>query len=225
VNESDRAGVVLVDDHASVVQSVAAGLASMLDVPVTPIGPEALTSVGDVLSRIQDARAQLALIDLHLGPLGSALPLFPPVVAMGTQVVVFTASEDPISLAQALEAGASGLLLKSTEFEALVERVRDALDGRALIHDRERHDLAVALRRHRHDESERLAPFASLTLRECAILQALVDGLTVDQIAQRERVSVHTVRTQVKSVLRKLGVASQVAAVALVHRTGWTPPA
>jgi two-component system, NarL family, nitrate/nitrite response regulator NarL len=222
VNESDRAGVVLVDDHASVVQSVAAGLASVLDVPVTPIGPEALTSVDDVLGRIEELAPQLALIDLHLGALGSALPLFPRVVALGTQVVVFTASEDPVTLARALEAGASGLLQKSTGFEAVVERVRDALDGRTLIHDGERLDLAAALRRHRRDEDERLAPFASLTQREGTILQALVDGLTVEQIADRELVSIHTVRTQVKAVLRKVGVSSQVAAVALVHRTGWS---
>lgn len=217
--------MVLVDDHASVVQSVAAGLSSVLDVPVTPIGPEELTSPTEVLDRIRSLEPRLALIDLHLGALGSALPLFPPVVAMGTTVVVFTASEEPVTLARALEAGASGLLQKSTGFEALVERVRDALDGRPLLHDSERHDLAGALRRHRHDEDERLAPFAALTHRERTILQALVDGLTVDQIAERELVSVHTVRTQVKAVLRKLGVSSQVGAVALVHRAGWPGPA
>ncbi len=53
------------------------------------------------------------------------------------------------------------------------------------------------------------------------MLRALCQGRTVDEIAAAGTVSVATVRTQVKAILRKLGVSSQLAATALAHESGW----
>ena len=50
---------------------------------------------------------------------------------------------------------------------------------------------------------------------------AIVDGSTADEIAAREFVAVSTVRTHIRSILDKLGVNSQLAAVALARRSGW----
>ncbi|SOD74211.1 regulatory LuxR family protein [Jatrophihabitans sp. GAS493] len=61
----------------------------------------------------------------------------------------------------------------------------------------------------------------TLTRSETQTLRALVNGLTAIQIADGTQHSVHTIRSQIKAVLSKLGVTSQVAAVALAHRAGW----
>jgi len=67
-------------------------------------------------------------------------------------------------------------------------------------------------------------PFESLSRREGEVLRLLMDGMSVNKIAETSFVSVGTVRTQVKAVLRKLGVSSQVAAVALAYKIGWDQP-
>ena len=68
-----------------------------------------------------------------------------------------------------------------------------------------------------------MAPFADLTPREASVLGGMLDGLSAEQIAERDFVSLATVRTQIQSVLRKLGVTSQLAAVAAARRAGWRP--
>ena len=56
------------------------------------------------------------------------------------------------------------------------------------------------------------------------MLGALVDGLSAEEIAEAHFVAVTTVRSQVRGILQKLGVRSQLAAVATANRAGWTRP-
>jgi DNA-binding NarL/FixJ family response regulator len=98
--------------------------------------------------------------------------------------------------------------------------------GRALRHERampvaERDALLAALRERRAHDRDRLAPFESLTPREEAVLGELMDGSSAEQIAESSFVSTATVRSQIRAVLGKLSVHSQVAAVARAHRAGW----
>ena len=70
-----------------------------------------------------------------------------------------------------------------------------------------------------------LSPFEQLTMREREVLAALVDGLTAEEIAETHFVALTTVRSQIRAVLQKLGVRSQLAAVAYANRVGWQPKA
>jgi DNA-binding NarL/FixJ family response regulator len=63
-----------------------------------------------------------------------------------------------------------------------------------------------------------------LTRSEASVLGELMAGLQVSDISRDRFVSESTVRTQVKSILAKLQVGSQLAAVGLAHRAGWRPP-
>ncbi len=73
-----------------------------------------------------------------------------------------------------------------------------------------------------HDRrSSVLAPFHCLTAREGQVLRALAEGVGVAAIAADWFVSEATVRSQVRGVLTKLGVTSQLEAVAAAHRCGW----
>jgi DNA-binding NarL/FixJ family response regulator len=63
-----------------------------------------------------------------------------------------------------------------------------------------------------------------MTRREAEVLGQLMAGKQVSEIARLRFVSESTVRTQVKSILAKLGVNSQLTAVGLAHKLGWQPP-
>jgi two-component system nitrate/nitrite response regulator NarL len=71
-------------------------------------------------------------------------------------------------------------------------------------------------------QRQRLAPFEQLTVREHEVLLALTLGHSAEEIAEAHYVSITTVRSHIRSILTKLGVNSQLAAVALAVRAGWT---
>jgi DNA-binding NarL/FixJ family response regulator len=85
----------------------------------------------------------------------------------------------------------------------------------------ERHRLLAELRAWRARDRAEHEPYLRLSPRERDVLRALAQGGSVADIAQRAFVSVATVRTQVRAILQKLGVSSQLEAVALAHRLGW----
>jgi DNA-binding NarL/FixJ family response regulator len=67
-----------------------------------------------------------------------------------------------------------------------------------------------------------LEAFAVLTEREQFVLAELIEGHCAEEIARAAFVSISTVRSQIKSILQKLGVSSQLAAVALARKAGWS---
>jgi DNA-binding NarL/FixJ family response regulator len=104
-----------------------------------------------------------------------------------------------------------------------VDTVKQVASGRSV-----RSNQSEALRAEAHrlarEETQRLASFTSLSKREEEVLAGLMEGYGPPEQAGRDLLSVQTVRTQVKSVLRKLGVRSQLEAVAHARRAGWSPP-
>ena len=70
-----------------------------------------------------------------------------------------------------------------------------------------------------------MAPFQQLSQRERDVLDALVDGRSANTIAAMSFVSITTVRSQIRSVLQKLDVNSQLEAVAAATRCGWSADA
>ncbi len=66
--------------------------------------------------------------------------------------------------------------------------------------------------------------FDQITRREAEVLGLLMGGHQVSEIARTRFVSESTVRTQVKSILAKLQVSSQLTAVGLAHQVGWKAP-
>ncbi len=85
-----------------------------------------------------------------------------------------------------------------------------------------REDLLAGLRQSRVADRARRAPFDALTPRESDVLRGLIAGESAEEIARSQYVALSTVRSHVKSLLRKLGVNSQLAAVALARDADWT---
>jgi DNA-binding NarL/FixJ family response regulator len=211
-----RTRIVIVEDHRLLAETV--GLALQIeghDVLVADLENE-LSLLGSV---VPDQNT-LVLLDLDLGPLGDATRLIPTFVGAGAAVLVVTGVRDRTRLAATLEAGAAGFLAKDAPFDELLETIKRAALGEPVIDPNVRHQLLAELREHRSTERKRHAPFESLTNRERQVLAALAAGKSVESIASEWVVSTATVRTQVRGILTKLDVNSQLAAVAKAREAG-----
>ena len=212
--------LLLVEDHQLLAGTLAMALGQQgLDVQIAAgASPEEVVELARRLAPV------LVLLDLDLGPpLGNGLDLIGPLVGAGARVVVVTGVTDRARLGRCLEAGASGVISKAIEFERLVDDVRDAAEGRPILRDDVRHALLAEARARRRTDDERLAPFRALSPREQAVLSGLLAGDSAETIAHRSYVSLATVRSQIRAILLKLGVNSQLAAVAMAREAGWKP--
>ena len=150
--------------------------------------------------------------------------------------MILTTFDRDDSLFQALEAGASGFLLKNAGPEQLVEAVRVAAAGDALLAPAVTRRVierfaaspsspgpAVATPRAAADgaaEAAATAELALLTERERDVLRLLADARSNAEIATELYIGEATVKTHVSNVLQKLGVRDRVAAVVYAHRHG-----
>lgn len=204
--------VLLVEDHLMMAQALELSLAARgLECRIAGLG-----DLDDVTSQASGFAADLVLLDLNLGSL-DGLQLVAPLAATGARVLIVSGTGRPERLAAALAAGAVGWVAKSDPFEDLVETVIDVLGGGTppLPGGRD-HLVAVGRERLAHDE-EVGSRMARLTAREREVLQALAAGHAVQDIARQLFVSVPTVRTHVRAILGKLGVSTQLAAVAMAR--------
>jgi DNA-binding NarL/FixJ family response regulator len=212
--------LLIVDDHPLVAIGLQLALRSRgWEVQVAD-GP----TVDAVLEQAGEFEPECVLLDLHLGVLGNGRDLIGPLRATSRAVVMLTGETDRLLLAACLEAGAAGWIGKDTFLDDVIAQVEDALAGRPLVGCARRQELLDDLRVHRAGLERSRSPFEQLTRREQRVLGALVDGLSSEEIAEAHFVAVTTVRSQVQAILRKLGVRSQLAAVATANRAGWTPP-
>lgn len=214
--------VLLVDDHSLFAQSVEIGL-SAAGIPARRVEPH---SAGEILAECSSAAPATVLLDLRLGT-GldgvriDGLDLVRPITATGCRIVVVTGETGDDTWGIAVERGAATVLPKDSDLDTLVDVLTAVRDGRPVLAEGRRQDLLAAARRHRTDEEVRLAPFRSLSPREDEVLHALAAGMPAASIAAAGYVSEATVRTQIRAVLTKLGVSSQLQAVAVARRAGW----
>lgn len=155
---------------------------------------------------------------------GPAEQLVAPVASAGIDVVVLTGSHHLAWWGECLHHGAATVVATTEPLSQLLASVRRTLQGRVTLTPGKRQHL---LQLHAaHDDAERAGRLrlARLTDREQAVLAHLMLGHHVVEIAQTRVVSEATVRSQVRSVLAKLEVSSQLAAVALAHQVSWRPP-
>ena len=215
---SPSVSVLLVDDHELLAETLRVALSSE-GVPCELVTP---TSLRDVLRGVERQRPRLTLLDLDLGPrVGDGTALVGPIRALGGDVLVVTGATDPGAAAAAVEAGAIGYVPKSAPFDQLLVVVRRALAGEQVLSDCDRFELLARLRVRRAERRMSRAPFERLSPREQEVLRELADGRGVEAISARAVVSQATVRTQVRAILTKLGVSTQLAAVARARQAGW----
>lgn len=216
------ARILLVDDHVVIIHAMAQALRNAGFGEVSYVSPGELDVAG-VLAAADRFRPDIALVDLNLGVDRSGLPIIGPLVGRGVAVVSFSAKDEELVIAQCLEAGAVGFLNKAESFDVVVDYVTKVAEGETVVPTARRAELLARLREHRAAADKRLRAFEELSPREGAVLKALLLGRSPQDIAEEQYVSVKTVRSQIESIYRKLGVRSQLAAVALAREVGWPP--
>jgi two-component system nitrate/nitrite response regulator NarL len=216
--------VLIVEDHELLTQLLLVAFRDGGINEVTVAGSHELhlAAVMDLALRL---RPDVVLLDLHLGTADRGTDYIRPLVATGASVLIMTASDDPMVLGECLEAGASGIFSKVDSFETLADQVRAAACGDTVMTSAARGRLLAQLRQGRSAQHDAHEPFQGLSPREGVVLAGLVRGTTAEEIAVEEHVAVATVRSQIRAVLRKLGVNSQLTAVAMARSADWTGPA
>jgi two-component system nitrate/nitrite response regulator NarL len=205
--------VVVVDDHSLVADTVALALGER-GITVSAVDPASFVQRLDRPA----PPAGLVLLDLDLGPGGDGAELVPRLCQAGWRVLLFTAARGETRLATAVAAGAVGWVLKSSPFDVLVETVVRAASGQPLLNPAERaRCVAVARTAGQAAKLER-ERWAKLTPREREVVGRIVAGRRPAAIAAEFVVSVATVRSQIRSILAKLEVGSQLEVVAMVRR-------
>ncbi len=212
--------VVLVDDHALMRQGIRTILSAQDDLQIVGEAPDGQTAL-DLVPTLQ---ADVVCMDVEMPGMGGLeatrrLLADPAVTA---RVLMLTTFEREDYLLAALEAGASGFVLKNARPEQLVDAVRAVAAGDSLLSPevtRAVIERAVA----RTSASAPAAPPVipeGLTDRELDVLRLLAQGLSNDEIAGRLVVGRATVKTHVSNVLLKLGLRDRVQAVVFAHRHG-----
>ena len=242
---SDRLRILIVDDH----QLVRSGFAMILSVEDDL---EVVGEAADGAAAVEQARLlrpDVVLMDVQM-PGTDGIEATRQVVAedLGHVIILTTFDRDDY-LFDALEAGASGFLLKNSDADTLVEAVRAAAGGHALLAPEvtrrviERMTSTAAAQRAAATPTApattaavvaaaAAAPGASrsvasgydlLTEREREVVVLVGEGLSNAEIATRLFVGEATVKTHVSNCLAKLHLRDRVQAVVWAHRAGLLP--
>ncbi|MFJ8474141.1 response regulator [Kitasatospora sp. NPDC094011] len=197
--------LLIADDHPV----VRAGLRAVLESePDFAIVAEAATAERAVeLAAEPGMDVDVVLMDLQFGP-GSAMNGAQAIAAItaragAPRVLVVTTYDSDADTLPALEAGATGYLLKDAPPEELAQAVRSAAAGRSALAPSVADRLLERMR----------TPAAALSARETEVLGLVADGLTNQQISQHLHLSQATVKSHLVHIYTKLGVDSRTAAV------------
>lgn len=202
---SEKIRVLLADDQALVRGALAALLRLEEDLEVV-----AEVGSGDrVVEAARTSAAQVCLLDIEMPGLdGIAAAAQVAAELPGVRSLIVTTFGRPGYLRRALEAGASGFVVKDTPAEELAEAIRDVHAGRRVV------DPALA--------TESLAGGPNpLTDREREVLRECLDGRSVAVVAERVHLSAGTVRNYLSSAIGKTGTSNRVEAAQVAQRNGW----
>jgi DNA-binding NarL/FixJ family response regulator len=197
---------LVVDDHP-LTRTALVGLLEQHSFPV--VGEAADGS--EAVESARRLQPDLVLMDLTM-PGGGGLEALPKVraAAPDCEIVVLTASGTEDDLLTAIRAGAAGYLLKTEPPERIAEFLEGVVHGEAALSGEVARRLVDRVRDGgRLDSGVPDAIAEHLSAREVEVLLLLDEHLGTDQIARRLFISDHTVRSHVKSLLRKLGVSSR----------------
>ncbi|HYM92439.1 MAG TPA: response regulator transcription factor [bacterium] len=210
--------VMIVDDMTL----VRAGIGSLLK------GRDAIGLVGEAAD-IREAIGALAQADPDVVLLDQDMPGLGTPEAVGllkqhrpqTEILVLSETPDEERAFRALEAGASGFILKDITPDNLVRAIHGVCDGRTTTHPYitrrliERFRVLMAERSHKNGTRP-----AGLTNRELEIVVEMAEGATDREIAQKAHLGETTVKSHIRSILRKIRARNRTQAVAYLLRNG-----
>lgn len=216
--QTDSTRILLVEDHASFRQALAFMFEREKEFVVT--GQTGTLAEARAFIRKSRDEVDVAVVDLGL-PDGDGFELIEELSTRpDVTTLVLSASLEPARFAQAVEAGASGVLHKSAAIGEIVDAVRRLRAGEALLSPAEVIEMLRLVSRKRQEEYEAQRAIEKLTPREKQVLQALAEGLDSRDIAEKLHITVETERTHMVNILNKLNVHSRLQALVFATRYG-----
>ena len=213
--------VLIIDDHVLFAESLELALSlEGYDVRRLEL-PEEGGSMATLRSLALRANPRTVILDLDLGRFGDGVNLISPLAHAHVNVVVVTASQELGRWGECMRLGARKVLTKSGALQQALSTVRRLHQGLPVTTREELETLRDAWSHQSRIDDDIRRRLDRLTPRERQVLEALIEGRTVRAISQDSVVSEATVRTQVKSILNKLEVSSQLAAVGMANQIGW----
>ncbi|WP_224392984.1 response regulator transcription factor [Pseudonocardia sp. ICBG1293] len=211
--------ILIVDDHELVGSALALNLrAEGEDATFLPV-----RSAAAVLEHARRGPPGLIVLDLDLGRDAEGnridgVRLVGPLREAGWRVVVLSGSSDAGRVGAALDAGGFVFVPKNAPFPALLSAIREAHAGRSIMPPGRREQFIRLHRDREHERRDLHEKLGRLTQREREVLALLAGGKRAQSVADHFVVSLATVRTQIRAVLTKLEVGSQLEAVALYRK-------
>lgn len=205
--------ILIADDHPVVRMGLRSVLETADDLEV--VGES--SSADEAVTRVAEAARggspiDVVTMDLRFGdgPTGADATARLRDVPGGPAVLILTNYDDDTDILRAIEAGASGALLKDAPPRTLIEAVRDAAAGRTVVAPSVASRLVARMRQ----------PEVRLTGRERDVLLLLAEGLSNHEIGERLVLSQPTVKSHLARLYAKLGVSSRTAAIARARSAG-----
>lgn len=205
---SGRIRVLIADDHPVIRDGIRAMLSTQPDLDVVD---EAATGM-EATQRAKTRRPDVILMDLRM-PQGDGATAIAQIRAddPDAKIIVLTTYDTDDDIARAIDAGATGYLLKDTPREQLFAAIRSAARGDSVL------SPAITTRvltRMRTPQPE------TLSGREIEVLTAVAGGMTNKKIGDHLHISEATVKTHLVHIFTKLGVADRTAAVSRAAHQG-----
>ena len=206
MNSKNFYTVIIIDDHPLFRKGVTELLNSQSEFEV--IGEAASGTEG--LELVLELKPDLILIDLNMkGMNGLEVLIALKKADIESINIMLTVSDTEENFLTALRTGADGYLLKDTEPELIVEKLRNAINGEVVIDDNLTNLLTNSIRDNRPQTS---ADFSILSERELEIIKLIVKGMSNKLIARTLGITEGTVKVHVKNMLRKLNLSSRLEA-------------
>ncbi len=204
---------LIVDDHPVTREGLRMAL-ELSDEVVVVVGEA--TSGEEAVERVVELTPDVVFMDVRMpGMDGIEATKRIRAAAPDTKIILITIDESRGAIAEAIQAGVSGYLLKDASADALVDAAKSAVAGGATIHPQ----LTRTFFEEAH-LTEAPSDTTPLSKREREILQKIANGATTKEVASDLGISPHTVKTHLERIFEKLGANDRAQAVAIAIRTG-----
>ena len=215
-NVDESIGVLIVDDHEVVRRGLLAFLDSEPDIEVMGQAGGGAQALELLASMESDGLPDVVVMDLQMAPI-DGIESTRQIRARynDIEVVALTSFAEEERVHAALEAGASGYMLKDSDADDVAAAVRAAHRGELRLEPTIARRLMASLREERADD-----PTAELTARELQVLRLVAAGKPNKEIATELLISERTARTHVSRILRKLRLSSRTQAALWAVREG-----
>ncbi len=185
--------VIIAEDH----RLVAEGIAKLIDESSTAKVVAITGTLSEAATLLAIHNPQLLLLDVAM-PDGDGIDAITPLLKAHPElkVIILTSYAEPSVIHRAMDGGASGYILKSTDARELLHGINEVHSGNTYICQEARQLLI----------GSEVAP--ALTNREREILRLIVNGLTIKEVASKLNLGFETVHSYTKSIRQKLGCSN-----------------